>query len=180
MKENETYDIHLGNNIKHLMKAFQLTQAELAFEMDIPNSHLCNILQQPDINDEMLQKIAGAIGHGVTAELIKNYNHDDTISYIINNNTQNIQEGGTGTLIPKQDNNYTQNVEDGSVGNFKNDTTFQEGSTQNNYVAEQAFILAKENSKLEKLLLYYRMKVEPDVVDKEIESLKNDRTPEEN
>ena len=186
MKENETPDIHLGNNIKHLMKAFQLTQAQLALEIDIPNSHLCNLLQQPDIEDDMLQKIADGIGRGVTVDMIKNYNHDDTISYIINNYTQNVQEGGSGTLIPNQNN--TQKIEEGGTGTLipkqdhstNTNSTFQEGSTQNNYVAEQAFVLAKENTRLEKLLLYYRIKVEPDIVEKEIESLKNDGIPEEN
>lgn len=169
MQTNETPDIHLGNNIKHLMKAFQLTQAQLAFDTNIPNSQLCNILQQPDIDNDTLQKIADAIGHGVTVDMIKNYNHDDTISYIINNYTQNVQEGATGTLIPNQNN--TQKVEEGGTGTLipKQD---------NNYVAEQAFELAKENTRLEKVLLYYRMKIEPDAVEKEIESLKNPASPE--
>lgn len=173
MKVNEAYNAHLGNNIKHLMKAFQITQAQLADKLDTQDSHLCTLLQKPEIDDETLQKIADAIGHGVTAELIRNYSHDDTIKFITNNYTQNVENGGTGTLIPNQDN---QNIEEGGTGNFKNDnsTTFQEGSSQNNYVAEQAFVLAEKNTKLEKLLLYYRMKVEPEVVEKEMELLKKD------
>ena len=40
---------------------------------------------------------------------------------------------------------------------------------------EQTFAFAERNSKLEKLLLYYRMQIEPDVVKSEIESLKKDK-----
>jgi len=160
MKAIEEQDIHLGNNIKHLMRAFQITQTQLAEKIGMPDSHLCNLLQKSDMDDATLQKIADAIGHGVNMDMLKNYNHEDTISYIINNYTQNIENGGNGTLIPKQMND--------------NSSNFQEGSTQNNYTAEQAFILAEKNTKLEKLLLYYRMQIEPDLVKKEMESLKKD------
>lgn len=160
MKVNEEYDIHLGKNVKHLMRAFQLTQSQLAEKLGMPDSHVSNLLQKADIDDNTLQRIADVIGNGVTPDMIKAYSHDDTISYIINNYTQNVENGGNGTLIPKQDNS----------------STFQEGSqpTINHYVAEQVFALVEKNTKLEKLLLYYRMKTEPDLVEKEMESLKND------
>jgi len=182
MKANEEYDIHLGKNIKHLMRAFQLTQSQLAEKLAMPDSHISHLLQKSDIDDDMLQRIADAIGNGVTTDMIKAYSHDDTINYIINNYTQNVESGGNGTLIPKQMNDYTQNVENGGTGTLipkqDNSSTFQEGSTQttNNYVAEQAFALAEKNAKLEKLLLYYRMQIEPDAVKKEIEALKEDET----
>lgn len=151
MQSNDTNQIHLGNNIKHLMRAFQLTQAQLADKLNMPDSHVCNLLQKTDIDDDMLQKIAEAIGNGVTTDLIKNYNHDDTIRYITNNYTQNVENGGTGTLIPNQDNS----------------SIFQEGSTQNNYVAEQAFEAMKEIAELKTEIMRLRMKYEPDSVEKE-------------
>lgn len=112
---------------------------------------VCNLLQKADIDDNMLQKMADAIGHDVTPELIRDYNHDDIIKFITNNYTQNIENGGTGTLIPNQDNS----------------STFQEGSTQNNYVAEQAFEFLKEIAELKTEIMRLRMKYEPDAVEKE-------------
>lgn len=154
MKANEEQNMHLGKNVKHLMRAFQITQTQLAEKLGMPDSHVCNLLQKEDIDEITLQKIANAIGYGVSAEMIKNYNHDDTIKYIINSYTQNVENGGVGTQTP---------------------THFEKGSSQtNNYVAEQAFELAEKNTKLEKLLLYYRMKTEPEVVEREMESLKKD------
>lgn len=155
MQANDTNHIHLGNNIKHLMRAFQITQAQLADQLGVPDSHVCNLLQRADIDDPMLQKIADAIGYGVTVDLIKNYNYDDTIRYITNNYTQNIEDGGTGTLIPNQDNS----------------SVFQEGSTQNNYIAEQAFEAMKEIAELKTEIMRLRMKYEPDSVEKEKNNL---------
>lgn len=157
MKANKEDKKHFGNNAKYLMQAFGRTQAEIAEKLEMHGPHLCNLLQKANIDDETLQRIADAIGYGVTVDTIKNYNHDDTTSYIINNYNQKVENGGTGTLIPNQ--------------------TFEEGSSQNNYTAEKAFEYAERNTKLEKLLLYYRMKVEPDAVEKEIESLKRDCDP---
>jgi len=157
MKKDELNEnIHLGENVKCLMRAFRLQQNDLAEKAGFSESQLSNILRKADIDDETLERLAKGLGNGVTPEMIKAYSHEDTMNYIINN--------------------YTQNVEDGGVGNFKspNSSTFQEGSIQNNYVAEQAFELAEKNTKLEKLLLYYRMKTEPEAVEKEIESLKKD------
>jgi transcriptional regulator with XRE-family HTH domain len=159
MKKDElSENIHLGENIKFLMRAFRLQQNELAEKSGYSESQLSNILRKADIDDESLERLAKGLGHGVTPEMIKAYSHEDTVKYIINN--------------------YTQNVEDGGVGNLKNDnnSTFQEGSQQtiNNYVAEQAFALAEKNTKLEKLLLYHCMQTEPEAVKKEMESLKTD------
>lgn len=156
MKVNEKATLHLGKNIKHLMRAFQITQTQLAEKLGMPDSHVCNLLQKSDIDDNTLQKIADAIGYGVSIDTIKNYNHEDTISYIINNYTQNVENGGNGTLIPKQENN----------------STFQEGSTQNNYVAEQAFEFLKENAELKTEIMRLRMKYEPDAVESELKNKK--------
>lgn len=163
MRNSEENTIHLGKNIKHLMRALQITQTQLAEKLGMPDSHVCNLLQKADIDDNTLQKIADAMGYGVTAEMIKNYNHEDTIKYIFNNYHNTIESGATNN------------------GSFQDDksSTFQEGSTQNiNYVAEQAFELAEKNTKLEKLLLYYRMQIEPDAVKSEMESLKKDNKAE--
>ena len=159
MKANEEHTIHLGNNVKHLMRAFQITQTQLAEKMGMPDSHVCNLLQKSDIDDNTLQKIADAIGYGVSVDTIKNYNHEDTISYIINNYTQNVENGGNGTLIPKQDNSTN--------------STFQEGSSQNNnYVAEQAFESMREVAELKTEIMRLRMKYEPDSVENELKNKK--------
>lgn len=158
MKVNEEHDNHLGKNVKHLMRAFQITQTQLADKLGIPDSHLCNLLQKIDIDNNMLQKIADAIGYGISVDMIKNYNHDDTISYIINNYTQNVENGGNGTLIPRQDNS----------------STFQDGSQPviNHYVAEQAFESLKEIAELKAEIMRLRMKYEPDVVEAELKNKK--------
>lgn len=152
----EERPIHIGKNIKHLMRAFQITQAQLAEKLGMPDNHICNLLQKSDIDDNTIQRIAEAIGYGVTAEMIKNYNHEDTINYIVNNYTQNVENGGNGTLIPKQENN----------------STFQEGSTQNNYVAEQAFEFLKQNAELKTEIMRLRMKYEAEAVENELDNKK--------
>lgn len=80
-----------------------------------------------------------------------------------------MENGGTGTLIPNQDNSTNSTFEEGS-----------QPTINHNYVAEQAFAYAEKNTKLEKLLLYYRMKMEPEAVDKEMKSLKRDYDPNQN
>ncbi|NDV97602.1 XRE family transcriptional regulator [Dysgonomonas sp. 521] len=196
MKANNESNIHLGNNIKHLMRAFQITQVQLADKLDMPDSHLCNLLQKADIDDSMLQKIADAIGYGVTADMLKAYSHDDTVNYIINNYTQNVEEGGSGTLIPNQ--NYTQNVDEGGSGTLipnqnytqtvdeggsgtlipnqdnstNSNSTFQEGSSQNNYTTEKAFEYAETISELKTEIMRLRMKYEPDKVEEELKNKK--------
>jgi len=173
MKANEEHDIHLGNNIKHLMRAFQITQTQLADKLDMPDSHLCNLLQKANIDDAMLQRIADAIGYGVTVDTLKNYSHEDTINYIINNYTQNVEEGGNGTFIPKQDN--IQTVQEGGNGTLipkqvnDNNSTYEKGSqpTINHYTAEKAFEYAEKVSELKSEIMRLRMKYEPESVEKE-------------
>ena len=153
-----------------------MTQTQLAEKLEMPDSHLCNLLQKANIDDEMLQKIAVALGYGITVDGIKNYKHEDTISYITNNYTQTVQEGGNGTLIPNQANNYNQTVDEGGTGTLipkqENSTTFQEGSTQNNYVAEQAFVSMREIADLKTEIMRLRMKYEADEVEQEIKKRK--------
>ena len=161
MKANEEPVIHLGKNIKHLMRAFQITQTQLAEKLEMPDSHLCNLLQKANIDDAMLKRIADAIGYGVTVDTLKSYSHEDTISYIINNYTQNVENGGNGTLIPKQDNSSTST------------STYQEGSqpTINHYTAEKAFEYAEKISELKTEIMRLRMKYEPEAVEKESRSI---------
>lgn len=168
MKKDElSENIHLGENVKFLLRAFRLQQNKLAEKSGYSESQLSNILRKADIDDESLERLAKGLGHGVTPEMIKAYSHEDTVKYIINNYTQNVEDGGNGTLIPNQNNSNTQNVEDGGNGTLIPNQV-------NNYVAEQAFSLAEKNTKLEKLLLYHRMQTEPEAVKKEMESLKTD------
>ncbi|MDR1715865.1 MAG: helix-turn-helix domain-containing protein [Prevotella sp.] len=173
MKKDELDEnIHLGENIKCLMRAFRLQQNELAEKSGYSESQLSNILRKADIDDETLERLAKGLGNGVTIDMIKAYSHEDTVKYIINNYTQNVESGGVGTYN-KDD--YTQNVQDGGLGNFKKEDFHKDSNpTINNYVAEQAFALAEKNTKLEKLLLYHRMQTEPEAVKKEMESLKTE------
>ncbi|PXV65463.1 hypothetical protein CLV62_10755 [Dysgonomonas alginatilytica] len=116
MKEDNLNESkHLGENVKHLMRAFHLQQNDLAENAGYSESQLSNVLRKADIDDESLERLAKGLGNGVTTDMIKAYNHEDTVSYIINNYTQTVADGGKGTL---QQNNK-----------------FQEGSaqTQTNY-----------------------------------------------
>ncbi|HCO67798.1 MAG TPA: hypothetical protein DIT04_08615 [Dysgonomonas sp.] len=145
---------HLGNDIKCLMHAFHLQQNDLAQRTGYSESQLSNILKKEDIDDETLERIAKGLGNGVTPEMIKAYNHKDTISYIINNYSQNIENGGKGTQ---------ENIP----------TTFENGSIQNNnYVAEQAFEFLKENAELKVEIMRLRMKYEADAVESDLKNKK--------
>ncbi|MDU1892352.1 MAG: helix-turn-helix transcriptional regulator [Dysgonomonas sp.] len=158
MKANEEHATHLGKNIKHLMRALQITQTQLAEKLGMPDSHVCNLLQKLDIDDNTLQRLAEAMGYGVSAEMIKNYNHEDTIKYIFNNYHNTIESGGTNN------------------GSFQDDksSTYQEGSqpTINNYVAEQAFESMREIADLKSEIMRLRMKYEPDAVENELKNKK--------
>lgn len=153
MKKDELNEnIHLGENVKCLMRAFRLQQNDLAEKAGFSESQLSNILRKADIDDETLERLAKGLGNGVTPEMIKAYSHEDTVSYIINSYTQNIENGGTGTLQDSR-------------------STFQEGSTQNNnYVAEQAFEFLKEVAELKTENMRLRMKYEPDAVEVELKN----------
>lgn len=144
---------HLGNNIKCLMHAFHLQQNDLAQRTGYSESQLSNILKKEDIDDETLERIAKGLGNGVTPEMIKAYNHKDTVQYIFNtyNNTLN-----------------------GGKGNFQDSPTFESGSSQTNntYVAEQAFEFLKENAELKVEIMRLRMKYEADAVESDLKNKK--------
>lgn len=78
-------EAHLGNNVRKLRSVLGLSQSDLADKMKMPASQLCKLEQQRHIDDEMLDKIAEAMG--VSVDTIKNYNHEATINFIISNNT---------------------------------------------------------------------------------------------
>ena len=146
-KEGLNENIHLGEKVKCLMRAFRLQQNDLAQKAGYSESQLSNILRKDGIDDETLERLAKGLGNGVTADMIKAYSHDDTVSYIVNNYTQNVEDGGTGSLIPEQNN-------DNSTNTY-------------NYVAEQAFEAMKEIADLKTEIMRLRMKYEPDTVDAE-------------
>jgi len=159
MKKNDSEKkIHLGENVKCLMRAFHLQQNELAEKAGYSESQLSNILRKADIDEETLARLAKGLGNGVTPEMIKAYSHDDTVSYIINNYTQNVENGGAGSL-------------NGNHGNV-HDSKFTEGSTQNNYAAEQAFEFLREVAELKTEIMRLRMKYEPDKVEEELKAKK--------
>lgn len=78
-------EAHLGNNIRKLRSVLGLSQSDLADKMKMPASQLCKLEQQRNLDDEMLDKIAEAMG--VSVDTIKNYNHEATINFIISHNT---------------------------------------------------------------------------------------------
>lgn len=156
MKKDELNEnIHLGENVKCLMRAFRLQQNDLAQNTGYSESQLSNILRKADIDDETLVRLAKGLGNGVTPEMLKAYSHEDTINYIINSYTQNVESGGTGTLQDSR-------------------STFNKGSqpTINHYTAEKAFEYSEKIAELKTEIMRLRMKYESDLVEKELKNKK--------
>jgi len=150
MKKDDPGNIHLGENVKCLMRAFRLQQNDLAEKAGYSESQLSNILKKEEMDDETLERLAKGLGNGVTADMIRSYSHEDTLRYIINNYTQNVENGGTGNL-----------------GDNSTNSTFSAGSAQNNYAAEQAFEFLREIGDLKTEIMRLRMKYEPQTVEAE-------------
>jgi len=102
---------HHGQNVRDIMHFFDIRQYELAEKMGLQPSNLSNVLQKETLDDATLNKIADALGHGITADCIKNYNRDLHRQIIINNQTVN--EGGKGVVtITDNSTNFTNSLQD--------------------------------------------------------------------
>lgn len=81
---------NVGGNIKQLRDILGISQNQLAMQSGISANTLRKVESQKTVDDKMLDKIAA--GMGVPAELIKRYNHKDTVNYIVSNNTFDAKE----------------------------------------------------------------------------------------
>ena len=82
MNTNTIPGVHHGRNIKRLRDILGVKQEAIAVELDMTQQSVSKLEQREQIEDEVLDKIAGVLG--VPADAIKNYNEEATISFVAN------------------------------------------------------------------------------------------------
>ena len=81
----------VGENIRQLRRMQGMNQRDLAEKMHVTQQTLSNIENSEDVDDATLERVAQALG--IPAEIIKNYDHERTINYIVSDNTITAEEG---------------------------------------------------------------------------------------
>lgn len=74
--------LHIGRKISKIRELRGMKQEALALELGISQQSISSIENSPKIEDEVLEKIASALG--VTAEAVKNFSEEAVLN-IINN-----------------------------------------------------------------------------------------------
>jgi len=87
MKADTENTTHHGYNIKKIRGLIDMSQIDLAERLGMDPTQLNRIERKEIIEDEILDRIAAEMG--VSTEFIKNYDHETTVTTIINNNTFN-------------------------------------------------------------------------------------------
>jgi len=95
-------DVHLGRNIKCLMGVMGLTREYVADSIGITKDEMRRIEMSEDLDDAILDGIAATLK--VPVDLIRNYDHEKTTSFVINNNTIDTLTGGGVFNTNKGDN----------------------------------------------------------------------------
>ena len=98
---------HVGKNLQKVRVYLGVKQDALATDLGITQQTISKIEQQDEIEDEMLGKIAEALG--VSPDLIKNFDEEKAV-YNINNFRDNTLEQGA-TAIAQQFNPIEKIVE---------------------------------------------------------------------
>lgn len=99
--EAKDTDGKIGKNIKQIREILGMSRTEVALRADMSAGTLAKIEQGMSVDDKILDKIAAAME--VPTELLRNYDHENTVNYIISNNTF---EGEADALIgSKNDDN---------------------------------------------------------------------------
>ncbi|HCO67317.1 MAG TPA: hypothetical protein DIT04_06120 [Dysgonomonas sp.] len=142
-----------GENIRMLIPLCKTTQREVADKLNMHESTFSLLFNDKEIDDDKLDEIAAALGHGMTKECIKYYNHKSVLDHIVNYNWMTVEEGGKGVFTEY---------------NTHNTTTTSTSNTSN----ELDFI--KEYGKTKERLMYFRMLVEPEKVKAEIDKEKEE------
>lgn len=75
---------NVGENIRLLRRLRGFNQRDLSEKMHVTQQTLSEIENSEEVSDEQLEKVAEALG--IPAEVIRDYNHEDTINFIITNN----------------------------------------------------------------------------------------------
>ncbi len=87
----------MGNNIRSIRKVLNMNQRDLCEKMKVTQQTVSNIENSEYIDNETLEKVAFALG--VPSDVIKTYDHRNTINYLINNNTIASDNGGDATAL---------------------------------------------------------------------------------
>lgn len=74
--------VHLGRKISRIREIRGIKQDHLAIELGVSQQTISKIEQSEDVEDVMLEKIAGVLG--VSAEAIKNFSEEVLIFHIQN------------------------------------------------------------------------------------------------
>ena len=74
--------VHLGRKISRIREIRGIKQDHLAIELGVSQQTISKIEQSEDVEDAMLDKIAGVLG--VSAEAIKNFSEEVLIFHIQN------------------------------------------------------------------------------------------------
>lgn len=88
-KTNRT---HLGRKISRIRELRGMKQEALAIELGISQQAISKLEQSAEIEDSTLEKVAKVLG--VSAEAIKNYSDEATISFIANTYNDNAASYG--------------------------------------------------------------------------------------
>ena len=78
---------HIGRKIARIRELRGMKQEAFAQELGISQQAISKIEQSEEVDKEMLERVAGALG--VNAEAIKNYNDEATINFIANSFSDN-------------------------------------------------------------------------------------------
>ena len=102
---------HVGRNLQKVRVYLGVKQDALATDVGMTQQAISKIEQQEQIEDDLLNKIADALG--VSADLIKDFNEEKAIFNINSNNYRDatISEGATANAIAHQVNPIDKIVE---------------------------------------------------------------------
>jgi transcriptional regulator with XRE-family HTH domain len=84
---------HIGRNVQRVRVYMGVKQEALANDLGISQNTISKIEQQEEIDDNLLSKIAGALG--VSSEVIKDFDLEKVIYNINNIRDNTFQEGAT-------------------------------------------------------------------------------------
>lgn len=99
----------LGKKVERVRMYFGIKQESLAADLGISQQAVSNIEKQKEIDDDLLIKIAESIG--VSPEVIKNFDEEQTIYYINNYNYRDATIADGATAIVQQINPVEKIVE---------------------------------------------------------------------
>ena len=83
--------IHIGRKISRIRELRGMKQEALAAELNISQQAVSKIEQTAEVEDDVLEKIAKALG--ITKDAIKNFNEEGVINYFNNFNDHSFNNG---------------------------------------------------------------------------------------